>query len=225
MQLSFGTSLFKASGAIDLCRRKNGLHCIQQSKLHIGVARASSIEERESNVTTVQDSVSRSSTTGKEWMQDVVKELVDTSKFGTRGEGWFAAQLVITALVVFPPSPLQGVVDTCGWLMVLAGFGMMVAGQQSLGQNLTPLPKPRESNQLVTSGIYNYCRHPMYGGLVLAGFGLTLAMGNEVRMVMALLAFFIISEKASYEEKFLEELHHDYADYKKRTKKLIPYIF
>ena len=34
-------------------------------------------------------------------------------------------------------------------------------GLQNLGKNLTPLPKPRDSNSLITDGIYSYCRHPM----------------------------------------------------------------
>lgn len=36
-----------------------------------------------------------------------------------------------------------------------------VAGQQVLGKNLTPLPKPREGSSLVTGGAYSLCRHPM----------------------------------------------------------------
>ena len=40
-------------------------------------------------------------------LQEVVEELKDTSKFGTRGEAWFAAQLVGILLVVFPPAGLQ----------------------------------------------------------------------------------------------------------------------
>lgn len=39
------------------------------------------------------------------------------------------------------------------------------------------------------------CRHPMYGGLVLVAAGLTLATGNEVRLVMSLIAFFVLNEK------------------------------
>ncbi len=39
--------------------------------------------------------------------QELVRELTDPQKFGTRGEAWFFAQLAVIALVVFPPVPLQ----------------------------------------------------------------------------------------------------------------------
>jgi protein-S-isoprenylcysteine O-methyltransferase Ste14 len=34
-----------------------------------------------------------------------------------------------------------------------------------LGQNLTPLPHPRDEGQLVRTGIYGIVRHPMYIGV------------------------------------------------------------
>ncbi|GAB4823968.1 hypothetical protein N2152v2_011014 [Parachlorella kessleri] len=156
---------------------------------------------------------------------EVVEELKDTSKFGTRGEAWVAAQLVGILLVVLPPAGLQGAVDACGYLLVATGLGMMVAGQRSLGQNLTPLPKPRASNVLVTDGIYRYCRHPMYGGLIVGAAGLSLATGDEVRLAMTLLLAAVLSLKANYEERLLTEAHPEYAEYQKATKKLIPYLF
>ena len=70
-----------------------------------------------------------------------------------------------------------------------------MAGQQSLGVNLTPLPKPRNSSSLVTGGIYRYCRHPMYGGLLMASAGLSVALGDELRMLATLLVFLVLDRK------------------------------
>lgn len=50
---------------------------------------------------------------------------------------------------------MQGFLDTIGWLVVVGGLGMMLAGQKVLGKNLTPLPKPRDNNTLVTTGIFS----------------------------------------------------------------------
>ena len=74
-----------------------------------------------------------------------------------------------------------------------------VAGQQSLGVNLTPLPKPRNSSSLVTGGIYRYCRHPMYGGLLMASAGLSVALGDELRMLATLLVFLVLDRKVGVE--------------------------
>lgn len=67
---------------------------------------------------------------------------------------WLAAQVLALLLVAFPPAGLQPVVDAVGVGAVLAGLGLAVAGQQALGTNLTPLPKPRDSSELVSSGAY-----------------------------------------------------------------------
>lgn len=156
----------------------------------------------------------------------MLKEIVDSPELGQRGEAWFAAQLVALLLVAFPPGPLRPVLDAAGWLGIVAGLGMAVAGQQGLGKRLTPLPKPREGSSLVTSGIYAYCRHPMYGGLVLASAGLGLALSDDLRVALAALVFLVLDRKASYEERLLEErFGAEYAEYKKSTKKLLPYIY
>lgn len=156
-----------------------------------------------------------------------MEEVADTSKLGQRGELWFAAQVAAMLAVVLPPEPLRSLLLTAGGAAImLAGFGLLVGGQQSLGENLTPLPKPRDSGTLVTSGIYALCRHPMYGGLTLAGTGLALCTGDELRLLCALVLFLVVDRKASYEEQLLEErFGQEYADYKKTAKKLIPYIY
>eukprot|EP00889_Picochlorum_renovo_P007979 jgi/Picre1/35009/NNA_002474.t1 len=71
-------------------------------------------------------------------------ELVDGKEFGKRGEGYFIAQAILNFLVVFPPSGLADIVNTLGWVLLFLGLGTIVAGSISLGDNLTPLPKPRD---------------------------------------------------------------------------------
>ena len=49
---------------------------------------------------------------------------------------------------------------------------MGAAAVRDLGvTNLTPWPKPVESNQLQIEGVYSLCRHPMYSCLLSASFG------------------------------------------------------
>ena len=78
--------------------------------------------------------------------------MLDTSELGSRGEIWFAGQVVLALAVLFPPGFLRPLLEGAGWIGVAAGLGLMVAGQQALGSNLTPLPKPRESGTLSKEG-------------------------------------------------------------------------
>lgn len=84
--------------------------------------------------------------------QEVIKEVIDSPDMGRRGEAYFAAQVALALLVAFPPGFLRPLADAAGWLAVGGGLGLLVAGQQALGANLSPLPKPRDSATLVTTG-------------------------------------------------------------------------
>ena len=157
----------------------------------------------------------------------LVEELLDSKRLGQRGESFFVLQAVLMALVVFPPGGLKEIVDVVGWSVLLVGLAIITAGSVSLGDNLTPLPKPRESgHSLVTDGMYKYVRHPMYGGVILGSLGLGVATGDETRLFLALLLFFALDKKASYEEGFLVEKYgNEYEDYRKKAKKLLPWIY
>lgn len=101
-----------------------------------------------------------------------------------------------------------------------------MAAQQALGKNLTPLPEPRPSNTLVTSGVYALARHPMYGALVLAALGWAAISGDGLRFVMSGVLFLVLDRKSNFEEQALTKRHgKEYEEYKRSSKKLIPWIY
>jgi protein-S-isoprenylcysteine O-methyltransferase Ste14 len=77
----------------------------------------------------------------------------------------------------------------------------------SLGRSFSPLVAPRASNELVTSGMYQYMRHPFYAGLLALAFGLAAVSYNETRLVLAALFYIIMNYKAKQEEAALAERH------------------
>ena len=54
----------------------------------------------------------------------------------------------------------QGLVRVAGIGAVVAGLALAAAGQQSLGNSLSPFPAPRRADDhaLVTDGVYQYTR-------------------------------------------------------------------
>lgn len=159
-------------------------------------------------------------------LSSLVEDLKDTSQLGKRGELWVVAQFAVLLPIAFPPAPLQGVVTAVGVAAILGGLALVGAGLQSLKGNLTPLPKPREGGSLVTNGVYGYVRHPMYGGLVLGSLGLAVATSDDVRLLLAGLLFWVLDQKASYEESLLVEKYGEqYTLYKTKTKKIVPYLY
>lgn len=154
-------------------------------------------------------------------------ELVDGKEFGKRGEGYFIAQAILNFLVVFPPSGLADIVNTLGWVLLFLGLGTIVAGSISLGDNLTPLPKPRDGKHtLITDGMYSYMRHPMYGGVLIGSLGFAVGTDDATRLFLVLLLFFVMDRKADHEEKFLlEKYGSEYVAYQGKVKKLLPWLY
>ncbi len=83
-----------------------------------------------------------------------------------------------------------------------------------------------EDHRVVDKGPYRLVRHPSYTGVLITFIGLALAV-QSLGALFVLLAVFIVSYgyRMGVEEKaLLSELGDDYANYMKRTKRLIPYL-
>ncbi|KAL6750277.1 hypothetical protein V8C86DRAFT_2816903 [Haematococcus lacustris] len=155
---------------------------------------------------------------------ELVTEL--QSGVGSRKEGWFIAQLGVVILIATQPFKLQGFLDVAGVVLLTAGLVFLVYSLLSLGRNLSPMPVPRARHTLVTSGMYAFVRHPMYAGLLMFCMGLTILTRSETRILLVLLLWWILEQKSVVEEVALLERYPDeYAEYKARVKKFIPYIF
>ncbi|GIL58870.1 hypothetical protein Vafri_13837 [Volvox africanus] len=157
--------------------------------------------------------------------KELVAEVLDGNVFGKRGEQWFFAQLVAIGMLVFPPLTLKGLVDFVATLALTTGLVFIATAIFNLGRSISPLPEPRKKHQLVVSGIYGYVRHPMYGGLLLAGFGLAVLTRNETRLAILALLWWVLENKVAVEEKALAARYPEYAEYKAKVKKLFPFLY
>ena len=111
-----------------------------------------------------------------------------------------------------------------GWIRAL-GIGLLLLGAflfawgvRSLGGNLTPGTEPLPHGELVTGGAYDRVRHPIYGGLVIALAGYTLAWSNwTLALLFGLAALKYFQAKASVEEDWLVERFPGYKSYQRRV--------
>jgi protein-S-isoprenylcysteine O-methyltransferase Ste14 len=78
---------------------------------------------------------------------------------------------------------------------------------------------------LKTSGPYKLIRHPMYTSLLGLGAAWIINDFSGFRFVIFIILMVDLIFKMYYEEKFLSEKFPEYPEYKKRTKKIIPFIF
>lgn len=111
-----------------------------------------------------------------------------------------------------------------GALLVATGLAFAAKGMRDLGPSLTPFPRPRRSATLVQHGTYASVRHPIYGGIIIASLGWALwrTSGLHLLLTAALAAY--LHAKGRHEETLLIERFPEYAAYRTRTKRLIPWI-
>jgi protein-S-isoprenylcysteine O-methyltransferase Ste14 len=110
-------------------------------------------------------------------------------------------------------------------LLALAAFVLMGKGLVDLGQNLTPLPYPKDNGQMVQTGVYNLVRHPLYSGLIFAALSWAVFQLSLSHLMAAIILFIFLDIKARREETWLIEKYPDYAQYQERVKKLIPGLY
>ena len=136
--------------------------------------------------------------------------------------------LLLGALVVISSPDIfqaNAIVDSIGGTLEVIGFVIVIFGFLGLGKSLTANPVPLKQAKLVTTGIYNKVRHPIYLGLLIATFGITLINGSQVKFVFWVLLVALLSLKIKFEEQLLVAAYPQYRDYQNRVPGLIPNIF
>jgi protein-S-isoprenylcysteine O-methyltransferase Ste14 len=91
--------------------------------------------------------------------------------------------------------------------------------------NLRVQPIPKQDAELITSGIYNYIRHPMYSSVLLLMLPFILNTSDIISLSLYFLLISTLIIKLRYEERLLEQKFPSYSNYLNRTYRLIPFIF
>ena len=136
-----------------------------------------------------------------------------------RGAGWVWAQFALMAVVValgFWPGDWPGWLRVLGLVVAVLGAAGFVWSTRTLGDSLTPYPKPRDDGVLVQTGPYRLVRHPIYAAGTLVFLGAALAASIPAT-IAALLLPVLWWFKAGAEERFLGERFPEYADYRRRV--------
>jgi protein-S-isoprenylcysteine O-methyltransferase Ste14 len=154
---------------------------------------------------------------------------------GARGEWLVVLQVALIALVIFGPRtiagqpswpfPLPQACRVLGVLLVAGGGGLLLAGLLRMGRALTPLPYPKEGGRLLQTGPYALVRHPMYGGGLVLALGWALWTRSWLALGYGFILFVFLDLKSRREERWLIERFPEYADYRRRVRKLVPFVY
>lgn len=152
--------------------------------------------------------------------------------FGSRGGWWVAMQLpllVLAALIPLwtglSPAGLPAWLVPVGWALAGASVVLFVAAASKLGRFLTPFPEPLPQSTLRTGGVYGLVRHPIYTAALGMALGWALVHRSLWGVLFDLLLLVFFDRKAAGEEQRLLAKFPEYAGYRQRVRKLIPWIY
>jgi protein-S-isoprenylcysteine O-methyltransferase Ste14 len=112
-----------------------------------------------------------------------------------------------------------------GTVLVAAGLVFAIWARWHLGRNWSAAVVVKQDHALVRSGPYRLVRHPIYSGMALALLGTALAIDESRGFIGAGLIVFGFILKLLAEEARMRHTFPEYADYCRRTARLIPGVF
>ncbi len=111
------------------------------------------------------------------------------------------------------------------WLEIFGGTLGAWAVVTMKPHRVSPLPQPRREARLVTRGPYRWIRHPMYAAVLSITLALVIDHAKPLRLVAWTILLGDLLLKMQYEETLLARRFPEYAAYRKRTKRLIPFVY
>ena len=139
--------------------------------------------------------------------------------------GLFYALLVLVC-------PLEAAVTggaTAGrWLgagLFAAGVALYRWSVAALGDASSPFVSPRPDGRLVTGGPYRVVRHPMYLGQLAIAVGAPATLGCRFAFAVSFAAAIVLFVRIALEENALADRYAEYATYRARSRRFLPFVF
>ena len=122
--------------------------------------------------------------------------------------------------------PRTAAVGVLADLLTVLGLAVAIWARLTLGRNWSGTITYKEGHELIRRGPYAHVRHPIYSGLLLMGLGTAVASTRLSSIVLLAGAFLLLAIKARLEERLmLRHFPEAYAEYRRRVRALIPYVW
>lgn len=124
----------------------------------------------------------------------------------------------------YAPAPIQ---VAAGVVVFLAALWLFWRTHRALGRQWSVTLELREKHRLITTGVYERVRHPMYTAFFLWAFAQALLLPNLVAGLSGLVGFGILFFCRVGEEEAMmrEAFGGEYDAYCARTKRILPFIY
>jgi protein-S-isoprenylcysteine O-methyltransferase Ste14 len=110
-----------------------------------------------------------------------------------------------------------------GAILLIGGIALLAAAQLNMGASWRIGIKEDEAPGLVTGGLYRFCRHPIYLGLLAALAGYTALLPTRLSLVLLAAAYVGARVQAAAEEAYLERAYGEtFRSYAGRVGRFVP---
>lgn len=144
----------------------------------------------------------------------------------------------ITIMIVMPlahlvslkyPAPISSNegIRYIGMGLIISGMLFRFIAVYMLGRYFTVNVTIRTDHKIVQQGLYKYLRHPSYLGSLLSFFANGIALNNWISWIISFVPVLLtFMYRMKIEEALLtENFGEDYINYKKKTWRLIPFVY
>ena len=137
---------------------------------------------------------------------------------------FYENKLLISSVLPFWDSVI---VSYVGFVMYISAGMLVIVGRAQLGKFGSGELITEEDHKLYTEGVYRYIRNPMYSGSLIGVIGFGLVFRSIITLLFVSIIYFIVFKmRIDEEERLLTELFgEEFTAYKKKSKKLIPFIY
>ena len=153
-----------------------------------------------------------------------------------RGNRWiFGPILVLSLGMAVLPAYLDGrnlwttdeaVTPYVGLVLLTVGGTLRLAAVFALGRRFTGLVAIQEEHRLKTDGLYRHIRHPSYAGMLLYMAGFVLVFRCSLGLLLVAGTLTVLLARMNAEEALLEsEFGEEYASYRRRTWRFVPWVY
>jgi protein-S-isoprenylcysteine O-methyltransferase Ste14 len=163
---------------------------------------------------------------------NIVEKRMGSLEIGLLTLMWIAMMIlpilaIFTPLLSFADYGLYPVPFVIGVVFLIAGQWLFFRSHSDLGENWAVSLEIHEGHTLITQGVYEHIRHPMYAANFLQALAQAFLLDNWIAgpsCFAAFLMLFTLRVRAE-EQMMLQKFGEEYTRYKRATKSLIPYVW